>query len=98
MQSPELTPTPSAKLFIPPDSPTAISALRLSGVMGARDDLLDERSLTTLTVVVGPIPPLQRPLWPAFVIGLALLLALVWSGTLVWLIYRTCRLLLSTLF
>ena len=66
--------------------------------MGARDDLLGERSVTTLPVVVEPIQPLQRPLWPAFVIALALLLALVWSGTLVWLVYRTGRLLLSTLF
>jgi len=64
--------------------------------MRARDDLLGERSVTTLPVV--PIERPQRPRWPAFVIALALLLTLLWSGTFVWLAYRACQLLLFALF
>jgi hypothetical protein len=96
MQSPELTPTPSAKVFLPPDPPTTTSELQLSDACetGARDYLLGERSVTTSPVVIVPIERLQRPRWPAFVIALALLLSLLWSGTLVWLSYR---LLLSAL-
>src|SRR5215467_5675752 len=91
MQSPEqFSPTPSAKVFLPPDSLTAISESRLPGAdqMGARDDLLGERSVTTSPVVIVPIERPQRSRWPAFVIALALLLSLLWSGTLVWLSYR----------
>lgn len=96
MQSSELTPTPSAKVFPPPDPLTAISESRLSRAceMGARDDLLGERSVTTSPVVIVPIERPQRPPWPAFVIALALVLTLLWSGTLVWLSYQ---LLLSAL-
>jgi hypothetical protein len=96
MQSLELTPTPSAKVFLPPDPPTVISESPLSeaGEMCARDDLLGERSVTTSPVVLVPIERRQRPRWPAFVIALALLLSLLWSGTLVWLSYQ---LLLSAL-
>src|SRR5262249_49139627 len=96
MQSPELTPTPSAKLIIPPDSKVAISESRLSGarVISDRDDLLDERSVTTLPDVIVPIWQPQNPRWPLCVIALALLLSLLWSGTLVWISYR---LLLSAL-
>src|SRR5262245_56122877 len=99
MQSP-LTPVPSTKVFLPPNLPTSISKSRLSGACGtrARDDLLGERSVTTSPVVIVPIERLQRPRWPAFVIALALLLTLLWSGTFVWLVYRTCQLLLSALF
>src|SRR5215510_10572594 len=99
MESPELTPIPSARVFIPPDPPTVISESRLSGasVTGARDDLIGERSVTTPPVVIVRTQPRQSPLWPAFAIALALLLTLLWSGTLVWLIYRTCWLLLSAL-
>jgi hypothetical protein len=95
MQSPELTPSPSAKVFLPPDPPTT-SELQLSEACetGARDYLLGDRSVTTSPVVIVPIERLQRPRWPAFVIALALLLSLLWSGTLVWLSYR---LLLSAL-
>jgi alpha-D-ribose 1-methylphosphonate 5-triphosphate synthase subunit PhnH len=63
--------------------------------MSARHDLLGKSSVTTLPGVVVPIERLQRPLWPAFVIALALLLTLLWSGTVVWFIYR---ILLSALF
>jgi alpha-D-ribose 1-methylphosphonate 5-triphosphate synthase subunit PhnH len=63
--------------------------------MSARYDLLDESSVTTLPSVIVPIERLQRPLWPAFVIALALLLTLLWSGTVVWFIYS---ILLSALF
>jgi alpha-D-ribose 1-methylphosphonate 5-triphosphate synthase subunit PhnH len=49
---------------------------------------MSESSVTTLPVVIVPIERLQRPLWPAFVIALALLLTLLWSGTLVWIVYR----------
>jgi hypothetical protein len=96
MQSLEVTPTPSAKVFLPPDPPTVISESPLSEAceMGARDDLLGERSVTTSPVVIVPIERLQRPRWPAFVIALGLLLSLLWSGTLVWLSYQ---LLLSAL-
>ena len=95
MQSLELTPTPSAKVFLPPDPPTTTSELQFSEVCetGARDDLLGERSVATSPVVIGPIERLQRLRWPAFLIALALL-SLLWSGTLVWLSYR---LLLSAL-
>jgi len=96
MQSPEVTPTPSVRVFIPPDSPTAISESRLSGV-SARNPLVGEKSVTTLPVAIVPIEPLQRPRWPAFVFALALLLTVLWCGTLVWLTYRTGRLLLSAL-
>ena len=90
MQSPELTPTPSAKIFPPPDPPATTYELQLSEACetGARDDLLGERSVTTSPVVIVPIEQLQRPRWPAFVIALALLLSLLCSGTLVWLSYR----------
>jgi hypothetical protein len=90
MQSLELTPTPSATVFPPPDPPTATSELQLSEACetGARDYLLGERSVTTSPVVIVPIERRQRPRWPAFVIALALLLSLLWSGTLVWLSYR----------
>jgi hypothetical protein len=92
MQSPEqLTPSPSAKVFhLPPDPLTAISESGLSGAyeMGARDDLLGEKSVTTSPVVIVPIERPQRRRWPAFVIALALVLTLLWSGTLVWLSYR----------
>src|SRR5262245_37091003 len=100
MQSPEFTPTPSARVCIPPDSPTAISEARLSGTCGtdARDDLLGERNVITSPVVTVPIERLQTPRWPALVITLALLLTLLWTGTFVWLIYHMCRLLLSALF
>jgi hypothetical protein len=94
MQSPDLTPTPSASVFIPPDSPTDISESRLSGT-SALDDHLGARSLTTPPAVIARIEPLRRPLWPAFVIAVALLLSLLWSGTLVWLIYRMCHSVLS---
>jgi hypothetical protein len=96
MQSPELTPSPSATVFIPPDAPTDISESRLSGAcgIGTRDDLLVERSVTTSPVVVVPIEPLQGPMGPAFMIAIAVLLTLLLSGTLVWLIY----LVLSALF
>lgn len=63
--------------------------------MSARYDLLDESSVTTLPGVIVPVEGLQRPLWPAFVIALALLLTLLWSGTVVWFIYS---ILLSALF
>jgi alpha-D-ribose 1-methylphosphonate 5-triphosphate synthase subunit PhnH len=63
--------------------------------MSARYDLLGQSSATTLPSVILPVERLQRPLWPAFVIALALLLTLLWSGTLVWLVYST---LLSALF
>ena len=63
--------------------------------MSARYDLLDESSVTTLPSVIVPIERLQRPLWPAFVIALALLVTLLWSGTVVWFIYN---MLLSALF
>jgi alpha-D-ribose 1-methylphosphonate 5-triphosphate synthase subunit PhnH len=63
--------------------------------MSARHDLLGKSSVTTLPGVIVPIERLQRPLWPAFVIALALLLTLLWSGTVVWFIYR---ILLSALF
>jgi hypothetical protein len=97
MQSPELTPSPSTKV-LPPNLPTSFSESRISEAcdMRARDDVLGESSVTTLPVA--PIERLQRPRWPAFVIALALLLTLLWSGTLVWLAYRTCQLLLSALF
>jgi alpha-D-ribose 1-methylphosphonate 5-triphosphate synthase subunit PhnH len=55
--------------------------------MSARYHLLGESSVTTLPSVIVPIERLQRPLWPAFVIALALLLTLLWSGTVVWFIY-----------
>ena len=98
MQSPELPPPPSATVILPPDPPTAISESRLSRacVIVARDDLLGERSVTAVVIV--PIERPQPPGWPAFVIALALLLTLLWSGTVVWLIYRSGRLLLSALF
>jgi hypothetical protein len=100
MQSAELTPIPSARVYIPPDSLTATSESGLSGAsaMDARDDLLGETNVTTLPVVIVPIERLPGPRWPAFVITLALLLTLLWSVTFVWLIYRTGRLLLSALF
>jgi len=63
--------------------------------MSARHDLLGKSSVTTLHGVIVPIERLQRPLWPAFVIALALLLTLLWSGTVVWFIYS---ILLSVLF
>ena len=63
--------------------------------MSARYHLLGESSVTTLPSVIVPIERLQRPLWPAFVIALALLLTLLWSGTVVWFIYS---ILLSVLF
>ena len=63
--------------------------------MSARHNLLGESSVITLPSVIVPIERLQRPLWPAFVIALALLLTLLWSGTVVWFIYR---MLLSALF
>ena len=63
--------------------------------MSARHNLLGKSGVTTLPSVVVPIEGLQRPLWPAFVIALALLLTLLWSGTLVWLVYSV---LLSALF
>ena len=63
--------------------------------MSARYDLLVESSATTLPSVIVPIEPLQRPLWPAFVIALALLVTLLWSGTVAWFIYN---MLLSALF
>jgi hypothetical protein len=63
--------------------------------MSARYDLLGKSSVTTLPNVIVPIEVLQRPLWPAFVIALALLLTLLWSGTLVWFVYS---ILLSALF
>jgi alpha-D-ribose 1-methylphosphonate 5-triphosphate synthase subunit PhnH len=63
--------------------------------MSARHDLLGKSSVTTLPGVIVPIEGLQRPLWPAFVIAVALLLTLLWSGTVVWFIYRV---LLSALF
>ena len=97
MQSPEqLTPAPLAKVFLPSDLLTAISESRLSRAceMGARDDLLGERSVTTSPLVLVPIERPQRSRWLAFVITLALLLTLLWSGTLVWLSYQ---LLLSAL-
>jgi hypothetical protein len=90
MQSPELTPTPSAKVFLPPDPPTTTSELQLSEACektGARDDLLGERSVTASPVVIVPLERPQGPRWPAFVIALALLLSLLWSAALVWLIY-----------
>jgi hypothetical protein len=59
--------------------------------MSARFDLLGESRVTTLPSVI----VLQRPLWPAFVIALALLVTLLWSGTVVWFIYS---MLLSALF
>jgi hypothetical protein len=62
--------------------------------MSARQDLLGKSSVTTLPSVIVPIEALQRPLWPAFVIALALLLTLLWSGTLVWFVYSV----LSALF
>jgi hypothetical protein len=96
MQSPELTPILSAKVFLPPDPPTTTSESQLSEACetGARDDLLGERSVTTSPIVIVPIERLQRPRWPCFVIALALLLSLLWSAALVWLSYR---LLLSAL-
>jgi alpha-D-ribose 1-methylphosphonate 5-triphosphate synthase subunit PhnH len=63
--------------------------------MSARYDFLGESSATTLPSVIVPIEGRQRPLWPAFVIALALLLTLLWSGTVVWFIYSV---LLSALF
>ena len=63
--------------------------------MSARYHLLGESSVTALPSVIVPIERLQRPLWPAFVIALALLLTLLWSGTVVWFIYS---ILLSVLF
>jgi len=63
--------------------------------MSARYDLLVESSVTTLPSVIVPTERLQRPLWPAFVIALALLVTLLWSGTVVWFI---CSMLLSALF
>jgi hypothetical protein len=63
--------------------------------MSARYDLLSKSSVTTLPSVIVPGEGLQRPLWPVFVIALALLLTLLWSGTVVWLIYS---ILLSALF
>ena len=63
--------------------------------MSARHDLLGESSVTTLPSIIVPIEGLQRPLWPAFVIALALLLTLLWSGIVVWFVYRV---LLSALF
>jgi hypothetical protein len=63
--------------------------------MSARHNLLGESSVITLPSVIVPIERLQRPLWPAFVIALALLLTLLWSGTVVWFIYS---ILLSVLF
>ena len=63
--------------------------------MSARYDLAGESGVTTLPSVIVPIEELQRPLWPAFVIALALLLTLFWSGTVVWFIYS---ILLSALF
>jgi hypothetical protein len=63
--------------------------------MSARQDLLGKSSVTTLPSVIVPIERLHRPLWPVFVIALALLLTLLWSGTVVWFIYR---ILLSALF
>jgi len=100
MQSPELTPTPSARIFIPPGSPAAISEARISGACGtdARDHPRGERNVTTSPVVIAPIERLKAPRWPALVITLALLLTLLWTGTFVWLIYQMCRLLLSALF
>ena len=96
MQSLELTPTPSAKVFLPPDPPTVISESPLSEAceMGARDDLLGERNVTTSPVVILPIERPQRSRWPAFVIALAFALTLLWGGALVWLSYQ---LLLSAL-
>jgi hypothetical protein len=58
---------------------------------------MSESSVTTLPVVIVPSERLQRPLWPAFVIALALLVTLLWSGTIVWLIYRMGALLLDAL-
>ena len=63
--------------------------------MSARYDLLGESSVTTLPSVIVPIERLQRPLWPAFVIALALLVTLLWSGTVVWFTYS---MLVSALF
>jgi hypothetical protein len=60
---------------------------------------MSESSVTTLPVVIVPIERrLERPLWPMFVIALALLVTLLWSGTIVWLIYRMGALLLDELF
>jgi hypothetical protein len=60
---------------------------------------MSESSVTTLPAVIVPIEQrLERPLWPVFVIALALLLTLLWSGTLVWLVYRMCGLLFDALF
>jgi len=48
---------------------------------------MTESSVTTLPAVIIPIERrLERPLWPMFVIALALLVTLLWSGTIVWLI------------
>jgi hypothetical protein len=63
--------------------------------MSAQYDLLGESSATTLPSVIVPVERRQRPLWPAFVIALALLLTLLWSGTVMWFVYRV---LLSALF
>jgi hypothetical protein len=52
----------------------------------------------TSPVVIVPIERPHAPRWPALVISLALLLTLLWTGTLVWLIYQMCRLLLPALF
>ncbi len=42
---------------------------------------------THFLVVTENTRRLRQRLWPPFVIALALLLTLLWSGTLVWLIY-----------
>jgi alpha-D-ribose 1-methylphosphonate 5-triphosphate synthase subunit PhnH len=62
--------------------------------MSARHNLLGESGVTTLPGVVVHIERHERPLWPAFVIALALLLTLLWSGAVVWFLYS----LLSALF
>ena len=57
---------------------------------------MSESSATTLPAVIVPSERrLERPLWPAFVIALALLVTLLWSSAIVWLIYRMGALLLS---
>ena len=63
--------------------------------MSARYDLLGKSSMASLPGVIVPNEGLRRPLWPAFVIALALLLTLLWSGTVGWFIYS---ILLSALF
>jgi len=57
--------------------------------------LLDDRHQAHVSVVSEEVTRSRRPLWPAFVIALAICATLLWASTLLWLLSRMLLFLLA---